>query len=280
MGNTPQVTVQPGNQTLSAESLALRKEIVLAFNNCGGGHYGGSLSVIDIILTLYRKVLRVSVEDPHNPQRDRFILSKGHAAMAYYSVLRKLGFVNEPLETYGKFGSAYEGHPDMSTIPGIDFNTGSLGQGISVGLGMAISLSGSGSRVWVVLGDGECQEGQVWEAAMQASRYGVDNLCAIVDYNKHQEWGWNYDRSIDNNPVQNIHQKWLAFGWYVIETDGHNHTALLETFEEAAQVKGKPVLIIAHTIKGKGIPMMEADPERFHCTEMTAQEKEEANRYL
>lgn len=280
MKKEPRIGIQAGSETLAAEALGLRKEIIQAFNSCGGGHYGGSLSVIDIVLTLYRKILRVNPHNPLDPDRDRFILSKGHAAMAYYAVLRKLGFTNAPLETYGKFGSVYEGHPDMTSIDGVDFNTGSLGQGLSAGLGMAIALRKTGSRVWVVLGDGECQEGQVWEAAMQASRYKTDNLCAIVDFNKHQEWGWNYDKSIDNDPVQQIQQKWKAFGWHVLETDGHDHESLARAFDEAIQTKGLPTLIVAHTVKGKGVPMMEQDPVRFHCAEMTIQEQMETDKLL
>jgi transketolase len=280
MGTPSHDTLQAGSKDLAAEASELRKEIIRAFNSCGGGHYGGSLSVIDIVLTLYRKFLRVSPKDPHDPVRDRFILSKGHAAMAYYAVLRKLGFAREPLETYGKFGSVYEGHPDMTTIPGIDFNTGSLGQGLSVGIGMAIALRGTGARVWVVLGDGECQEGQVWEAAMQAARYRIDNICAVIDCNKHQEWGWNYDKTLNNDPVQDIHKKWSAFGWHVLEVDGHDHDALSAAFGEATLLKGLPTLIIANTVKGKGVPMMETDPERFHCTEMTVQEKTEIDKLL
>jgi transketolase len=251
--------------TLEEEAAVLRGEIVQALHSCGGGHYGGSLSVLDILLTLYRKFLRISTLRPDHPERDRLILSKGHAAIAYYAVLHRIGFISTPLEEYGQFQSPYEGHPDMLQVPGVDFSTGSLGQGLSVGLGMALALRGKGPRVWVILGDGECQEGQVWEAAMLASRYGADNLCAIVDCNKYQEWGWNDDGRLATGPLLDPVAKWSAFGWEVLETDGHDPDQLIMTFTRASAVKSRPVVVIANTIKGKGYAAMESDPRRFHC---------------
>ena len=255
--------------SLEEEAFFLRRNIIQSLHACGGGHYGGSLSVIDILLVLYKKFLRVSPEKPAHPNRDRFILSKGHAAMAYYAILKQFGFADQPLDTYGQLNSPYEGHPDMHKIPGIDFSTGSLGQGLSVGLGMAMALRPTSSKVWVVLGDGECQEGQVWETAMIAQRYRTDNLIAVVDCNKHQEWGWTYDPTICNDPVTDMAHKWKAFGWQVLETDGHDHEELEACFEKARSIRSKPAIILAHTIKGKGFPMAEADPQRFHCTTLT-----------
>lgn len=269
------LAVNESSEPLSTEAAFLRKEIINALYECGGGHYGGSLSVLDIILVLYRNFIKTSIHEPCHPQRDRFILSKGHAAIAYYAVLQKLGFIKSPLKAYGQVQSPFQGHPDMLAIPGIDFSTGSLGQGLSAGLGMAIALRdlNSAAKVWVVLGDGECQEGQVWEAAMMAHRYKVDNLCAIVDHNKHQEWGWNYNSNIPGNPVIDIKQKWAAFGWKVFETDGHDHEQMIKIFSEASTVKGGPSVVIAHTIKGKGYPLIEADPLRFHCAKIEPEEQ-------
>jgi transketolase len=162
----------------------------------------------------------------------------------------------------------------MSTVPGVDFSTGSLGQGLSVGLGMAIALRNSGPMVWVVLGDGECQEGQIWEAAMMAQRYHVDNLCAIIDYNKYQEWGWEYNKDLCTDPVINMKQKWIAFGWNVFETNGHDYGEMMKVFSRATSVKGSPSVVIAHTIKGKGFSIIEADPIRFHCSKVEPGEQE------
>ncbi|MCL4109470.1 UNVERIFIED_CONTAM: hypothetical protein GTU68_037735 [Idotea baltica] len=267
------LAIQPSTEPLAEEAKRLRKAIFEAFYAVGGGHYGGSFSVLDTVLTLYRRFLRISPDQPDHPLRDRFILSKGHAAMAYYAVLKSLGLLEAPLESYGSFGSPLEGHPEMASVPHIDYSTGSLGQGISVGLGMAVALKSTDTKVWVVLGDGECQEGQVWEAAMLAARYRVDNLICIVDNNRCQEWGWKYRPDLENTPVPNLEEKWKAFGWKVIQTDGHDFDALTATFTEASQPSGQPVLVIANTLKGKGYATMEANPERFHCTEINEQEK-------
>jgi transketolase len=261
--------------TLEEEARELRRTIVEALFACGGGHYGGSLSVLDLILTLYRRHLRVSPAAPLDPLRDRFILSKGHSAMALYAVLQRLGFLDLPLAAYGTLGSGLEGHPDMTALPGVDFSTGSLGQGLSVGLGMALALRGLGPRVWVVLGDGECQEGQVWEAAMLAARLGLGNLTAVIDANGYQEWGWAAAtagvEAVDDapEPVPHLARKWAAFGWRVLTVDGHDHEALSATFRLAAAGLGRPAVptaVLAHTVKGKGLPAAEADPLRFHCT--------------
>jgi transketolase len=256
--------LSPDLPNLTEEARDLRRTIVEALFACGGGHYGGSLSVLDLLLTLYRRHLRVSPDNPGDPDRDRLILSKGHAAMALYAVLRRLGFFDHPLAAYGEAGSPLEGHPDMTVLPGIDYSTGSLGQGLSVGLGMALALRGRGPRVWVVLGDGECQEGQVWEAAMLAARCRADGLTAVVDANGFQECG--------AEPVADLARKWAAFGWHALETDGHDHAALSAAFERAIAHRGAPSVVVAHTTKGKGIAAVEADPVRFHCTRIEADE--------
>jgi transketolase len=254
-------------QTLpsAAEVTELRREIVEALYASGGGHYGGSLSVLDLILILYRGILRTFPDNPQHPGRDRFILSKGHSSIALYAVLRRLGFFDHPLSTYGQAGSPLEGHPDMTVLPGIDFSTGSLGQGLSVGLGMALALRGTDQHTWVVLGDGECQEGQVWEAAMLAGRYRVERLHAVIDANQFQEWGWSYTSDVSSQPLEELTNKWSAFGWRVFDVDGHDHETLAATFEMAAATKGQPSVVVARTIKGKGYRPIEADPIRFHC---------------
>lgn len=262
-------------QVLADEALLVRKDIVSALYATGGGHYGGCLSVVDILVALYRCSLRVFPEQPEHPDRDRLILSKGHAAIALYAMLRRLGFFDWPLETYASFESALEGHPDMRSVPGVDFSTGSLGQGLSVGLGMALALASKAPQVWVILGDGECQEGQVWEAAMLASSCKLSNLHAVIDCNGHQEWG-HAAISRDGTPVPPVAElaaKWNAFGWSVIECDGHDLGTLARTFTPpAAPQYSLPTVTLCHTIKGRGVPLIESDPRRFHCTSVTRDE--------
>lgn len=257
------------SDALAREAVELRRDIVNALFEAKGGHYGGSLSVLDALLTLYRTQLRTSPRRVRDPGRDRVILSKGHAAVALYAVLRRLGFSDAPLGEYGRLDSPFEGHPDMTVLPAIDFSTGSLGQGLSVGLGMALALRRRGPRVWVILGDGECQEGQVWEAALLAARLAVDNLTAIVDANGYQEWGGGHPAGGGAEPVPDLAGKWTAFGWRVLQVDGHDHEALAATFARAAATRGRPAMILSQTVKGKGVPLVEADPVRFHCTSVT-----------
>ena len=265
--------------SLAREAAELRREIVEALFQARGGHYGGSLSVLDVLLTLYRTQVRVTPQRPRDPGRDRVILSKGHAAMALYAVLRRLGLSDAPLGEYGCLGSPLEGHPDMTVHPAVDFSTGSLGQGLSVGLGMALALRGRGPRIWVILGDGECQEGQVWEAALLAARLAADNLIAVVDANGFQEWGWSRSPGA-REPVPDLAGKWQAFGWRVLEVDGHDHEALAATFAAATAADGRPAMVLTRTVKGKGVPLVEADPVRFHCTTVTDLEHAEILRSL
>jgi transketolase len=253
---------------LAREARMVRQDIASALFQAGGGHYGGSLSVADLLLTLYRTELRAT----RDPDRDRVILSKGHAAIALYAVLHRLGFCDEPLATYGCLGSPFEGHPDMTALPAVDFSTGSLGMGLSVGLGMALALRARAARVWVILGDGECQEGQVWEAALLAARVQADNLIAVIDVNRFQEFG--------SDPVPEIAAKWRSFQWQVFEVDGHDHAALAATYAAATETVCRPAVILARTIKGKGIPLIERDPMRFHCTAVTNIEHAEILRAL
>jgi len=286
--------VERSPMPLAEEAALLRREIVLALYQTGGGHYGGSLSVIDLLLTLYRRQLRVVPAMPRHPGRDRLILSKGHAAIALYAVLRRLGYFTDPLAGYGSFDSPLEGHPDMTRLPGVDFSTGSLGQGLSIGIGAALAVQSAGQHVWVVLGDGECQEGQIWEAAMLAAQVRLGNLHVVVDHNRFQEWGWNRPETAVGGagaaeadasplPIDRMADKWQAFGWRVLEVDGHDFDALERAFRDAAGGGGHdrgPSVVIAHTVKGKGVPMIEADPVRFHCGAVTTAEHEEIVRSL
>lgn len=257
------------------EADLVRRDIIEALWASGGGHYGGALSVVDITCTMYRRVLRVNPARPNEKLRDRLIFSKGHAAIALYAVLRRMGFFEDSLASYGSAGSRLQGHPDMTMLPGVDFSSGSLGQGLSVGLGMALALRTAGPpepRVFVILGDGECQEGQIWEAAMLADRLRVTNLRVIVDANDHQEFGWRLQADLAGPPVLSLADKWAAFGWAVDVIDGHDSRAL----ESACAVDsaGRPRAVLARTTKGKGFPLIEEAPGRFHCTQITRQEHE------
>ena len=265
---------QIASKNLSDLAKNIRKQIITSLHKTGGGHYGGALSVLDPLLVLYHQIARVYPDQPENPLRDRIILSKGHACIAQYCILADLGFFDKSeLEKYGTFHSFLEGHPDMTKTPGIDFSTGSLGQGLSVGLGMSFSLQKDAGKVWVIMGDGECQEGQVWEAVMLADRYKANKLVTIVDYNGHQEYGWSFhDNSFAKNPVPNITQRFASFGWNVIETDGHDYETLQESFERAQAYAYGPTAVICNTVKGKGYKLIESDPVRFHCGELSEEE--------
>lgn len=262
------LAIQSSTVPLAAQLRALKRDIFTALYQAGGGHYGGCLSVLDILLVLYRTRLKLEPQNPQHPQRDRLILSKGHAAVAQYAILRQLGFFQHDIAQYAQFDSPLEGHPDMHTVAGIDFSSGSLGQGLSVGLGMALSLS---SQVWVILGDGECQEGQVWEAAMLAKQLGLGNINVVIDCNKQQEWGWQDANGQASSPIVDIRDKWQSFGWQVFECDGHDHQQLADSLllcEQATQ----PCVVIANTVKGHGVDWFLADPVRFHCATLSESE--------
>ena len=271
------VLVLPMTKAMSLEQLqaiakCVRREIVEMIGEAKSGHPGGSLSAVEILVTLYFDVMRHDPAHPEWPQRDRFLLSKGHAAPVLYAVMAEAGYTpKDQLKTLRKLGSIYQGHPDKRFIPALEGSTGSLGQGLSIGLGMGLAarLDGSPSRAYVVLGDGEIQEGQIWEAAMMAAFYKLDNLVAIVDYNKIQLDGFVKDIM----EVEPLADKWRAFGWHTIELDGHNIPALQAAFAEAAATKGKPTALVAHTIKGKGVSFMENNP-KFHGAAPTPAEVE------
>ena len=234
----------------------LRVGIIEAVYNAGCGHPGGSLSIADILTYLYFEEMNVDPANPQNPVRDRFVLSKGHTAPALYAALAERGFIpKDDLKTLRKTASYLQGHPDMKGTPGVDMSTGSLGQGISAACGMALSakVSGDSYRVYTILGDGESQEGQVWEAAMFAAHYKLDNLVAVIDLN-----GLQIDGSITEvmNPTPHD-EKLLAFGWNVITIDAHNFEEIEFAFKQARETKGKPTAIIAKSVKGKGVSFME-----------------------
>lgn len=259
---------------LEAKATELRKDIVTMICKSKSGHPGGSLSVIDIMTALYYDVMNIDVANPQKEDRDRFILSKGHAAPALYAVLADKGYFDkELLGTLRQFGSPLQGHPDMKKIKGVEISTGSLGQGLSVANGMALAsrLQNIPYRVYIAMGDGELQEGQVWEAAMTSAQYKLDNLTAFVDYNNLQIDG-NVSDIMD---VASVEDKFKAFGWHVISIDGHNFEEILKAIDEAKQTKGKPTMIVANTIKGKGVDFME-NVCGFHGVAPTEEETKKA----
>lgn len=241
---------------LKKKSKSVRINIIESVAAAKSGHPGGSLSVADILTVLYFDKMNINPENPKMEDRDRLVLSKGHVAPALYAVLAEKGyFPKEDLTTLRKFGSMLQGHPDMKSIPGIDMSTGSLGQGLSVANGMALAakLDNKDHKIYVILGDGEVQEGQIWEAAMSATHYKLDNVIAVLDFNGLQIDGSN-EEVMNINPID---EKFLAFGWNVIKIDGHDLEAISNAVDEAKAAKGKPTVIIAKTVKGKGVSFME-----------------------
>lgn len=248
---------------LQAKAYELRKhalEIIMAGK---GGHIGGDMSVMDILVTLYFDQMRISPDMAQDPNRDLFVLSKGHSMEAYYAVLAAKGFISyeEVLRTFSQFGSPYIGHPN-NKLPGIEMNSGSLGHGLPVGIGMALSskMDGRPNRVYVVMGDGELAEGSVWEGAMAGGHYRLDNLCVVIDRNRLQISGGTEE--VMRQDLQE--ERWAAFGWHVISVNGNRTTELHEAFEEAKQIKGKPTVIIANTVKGCGSSVMENKADWHH----------------
>jgi transketolase len=256
----------------------LRRHIITMTGKAGSGHPGGSLSAVEIVTTLYFRLLRHKPSDPQWSDRDRFILSKGHAAPLLYAALAECGyFPVDELSTLRQLDSRLQGHTDRTVTPGVEMSAGALGQGLSFAIGTALAgrLNSQNYRTYVLLGDGECDEGQIWEGAMSAAHFKVDNLTAIVDNNRQQIDGWNRD-------VMNLdpfNKKWQAFGWHVIEVDGHDFTQLIDAFNQAKLVTGQPTVIIAHTIKGKGVSFMENNPN-FHGKAPNAEEVEIALKEL
>jgi transketolase len=256
----------------------LRRHVITMIATAGSGHPGGSLSAADIVTALYFKVMRHDPKNPQWPDRDRFVLSKGHAAPILYAALAECGyFPVEELSTLRKLDSRLQGHTDRTLTPGVEMSAGSLGQGLSYGIGIALAgrLDKRDYQVYVLLGDGECDEGQVWEAAMFAPHHGVDNLTAIVDHNDLQLDG----RVCDIMGLEPLTDKWRAFNWHVLEINGHDMGEILKALKKAREIKGKPTVIIAHTVKGKGVSFMEGNVD-FHGKAPNPQETEQALKEL
>ena len=245
---------------LQRQAQVIRRDILTMVHAARSGHPGGSLSAADIVTALYFHVLRLDPAHPDWPDRDRFVLSKGHACPVWYACLAERGFFPvDELLTLRALGGRLQGHPDMRKTPGVDMTTGSLGQGLSAGIGMALGLrlAGRDARVYVMLGDGELDEGQIWEAALSAAKYRLDNLAAIVDYNNLQLDG----TCSEVMPIEPLADKWRAFGWHVLEIDGHDMAAILRAFDAAQAHIEAPTVLIATTIKGRGVSFMEGDPD-------------------
>ena len=256
----------------------MRIDVIKAISEAGSGHPGGSLSAVDILATLYFYKMKIDPQNPQMEDRDKFVLSKGHGAPALYAALGQRGyFPSEDMYQLRKLGSSFQGHPDMKKVPGVEMSTGSLGQGFSAAVGMALAnrLDNKKSKVYVLLGDGELQEGIVWEAAMSAAHYKLDKLVAILDNNGLQIDG----RNDDVMKVEPIYEKFESFGWEILQVDGHNVEEIAQALDEADEVIGKPILIIAHTIKGKGVSFME-DEVGWHGKAPSVEETEIALKEL
>ncbi len=276
----PGVTVTPALDLAGMRRMAntIRQDIIRMTGAAGSGHPTSSFSAVELLTALYFRVLRHDPANPTWPDRDRLVLSKGHAAPVLYSLLARCGyFPVEHLTTLRKLGSPLQGHPELGRLPGVEASTGSLGQGVSVGIGMALAarVDGRPFRTYVLIGDGENDEGQIWEAALFAAHYKIDTLTVIRDSNGLQQDGWVKD-IMQQEPIG---PKWQAFGWHVIEGDGHDLNAVLKAYDEARAMRGRPTVIIARTVKGKGVSFMENDPS-LHGIAPTPQQVERALREL
>jgi len=261
-------------KSLEERAKVIRRHVVRMIAKAGSGHPGSSLSTVDLLVALFYNKLKHNPQQPAWPDRDRFVMSKGHGCPALYAILAEMGYFSvDKLDTLRQFGSILQGHPCMKTTPGIEISGGSLGQGLSVGLGIALAakLDKKDYRTYVMLGDGEIEEGQVWEAAMAASHYKADNLCAIIDQNGLQIDGFIHE-IMSSHPIPD---KWRGFGWHVIEIDGHDYKAILSAYDEAEKIKGRQTVIVAKTIKGKGVSFMENQVD-WHGKVPTKEEAERA----
>jgi transketolase len=261
-------------QEIEAAARATRRHIITMLAAAGSGHPGGSLSAVEILCALYFRILRHNPQDPAWPDRDRFILSKGHGVPALYAVLAECGYLPvEELTTLRQVDSRLQGHPLAGSPPGVEMSAGSLGQGLSFSIGQALAarLDGRDYRVYCLLGDGELDEGQVWEASMAAAHYSLDNLTAIVDRNRIQ----NDDFCENVMRTDPLPDKWQAFGWHVQEVDGHDLSQVIEALEKARDARSRPAVVIAHTVKGKGVSFMENNPE-WHGKAPTPEQAERA----
>ena len=252
----------------------VRKDVIRMTTEAGSGHPGGSLSETDLLVALFWGEMRHRPEDRYWEDRDRFILSKGHGCPALYSVFARTGYIGmDVLPTLRKMGSPLQGHPCMIHLPTLEISTGSLGHGLSVGNGMALAgrLDGKGYRIFVMMGDGEQQEGSVWESAMSGAHFKLDHVCGIIDYN-HLETEGTVEEVMDISPLA---EKWRAFGWHAIEINGHNFEEIFAALDEAKATKGKPTMIVAQTVKGKGVSFMENNVG-FHGKSATREQMEQA----
>lgn len=256
----------------------IRISIIEQVYEAGSGHPGGALSIADIMAVLYFNQMNIDSKDEKSNLRDRLVLSKGHAVAALYGALAEKGYIEkEELKTFRKLGSRLQGHPDMEKLPGLDMSTGSLGQGLSIANGMAIAskMDSLGCRIYCILGDGEIEEGQIWEAAMTANKYHLDNLCVILDFN-----GLQIDGTVEEvKALDCLRSKWESFGFNVISCNGNDIEMLISSFEQAKQTKGMPSIIIAETVKGKGVSFMENNP-KWHSGALLDEEYETAMRDL
>lgn len=272
----PAAAAKPNFTDLQAKARAVRRDIITSTTAAGSGHPTSSLSAVEIAVALYfGGILRYDPKNPAWPQRDRFILSKGHAAPLLYAVLAEAGyFPRDLLPTLRKLGSPLEGHPNMRRLSGVEASTGSLGQGLSLGIGhaLAVRLDGYDSRVYVLLGDGETGEGQVWEAAMAAKKFQLDNLTAIIDQNGYQQTGPTAE-VLDLRPQV---PRWEAFGWFAQEIDGHDLNAVLAALEKAKQTRGRPSVIVARTVKGYPITSIISKDPNHHGKPLTEEEAQKA----
>lgn len=269
--------VKPAISELKEKAWQIRRDILIMLEAAGSGHPGGSLSSVEIMVALYYYKLRHNPKEPKWEDRDKLVLSKGHCCPSLYTTLAHRGFFpKEELITFRKLGTRLQGHTYLG-VPGVEASTGSLGQGLSIanGLAMAAKHDGRNSRIFCIMGDGEVDEGQVWEAAMAASFRRLDNLCGILDRNKIQQDSWTKEIK----DLEPLNAKWTSCGWHVIEIDGHNVKAVMDALDEAEKVKGKPSIIIAQTIKGKGVSFMENRAE-WHGKAPNKKELEEALREL
>jgi transketolase len=271
----------PGVAELEELARQARVHIIKTIAHAHGGHLGGPLSAIDTLIALYFRIMDIRPEEPDWADRDRFVLSKGHSSIALYTALAMRGyFPIEELATFDAIDSRLQGHPDMSVTPGIDMSSGSLGLGFTGGLGIALAAQAAEKdfTTYIMLGDGECNEGSVWEGAHAAARYALDNVIAIVDHNKLQQFGWHGETVAERLPPYTGTQlvdRWTAFDWKVFEMDGHDMADILSTIEQAQAYEGGPVAIIQHTVKGKGVSFME-DNYLWHARVPTAEELESA----
>ncbi len=254
---------EPDVAGLQGIARRVRRLVISSVAHAGAGHIGGPLSAADLLVALYFRVLNIRPDEPAWPGRDRFIMSKGHSAIGQYAAMALRGyFPVAELDTFDQLDSRLQGHPDMTLLPGIDMSTGSLGMGLSAGIGIALGarLRGTAEHTYVLLGDGECQEGQVWEAAFVAARYGLDNMTAIIDANELQQYGWAGAAIETRQPPWGpdaLARQWNAFGWTVHEADGHDFVDIERALGDARCARGAPAVVIARTIKGKGVSFME-----------------------